>query len=125
MRAYIVIAAGVIMVLSSAAHGLLGWPAMRTELNKIGAAQDLSHALATGWYFGSVAMLAFGLITILSGLRLKRNDRSGASTLAIIAAGYIVFGTCALVQSGFNTHFLLFILTGVLAGAPLLGGKRT
>jgi len=124
MRAYIVIAAGLIMVLSSAAHAFLGWPALTMELAKSGVAEDLSGALSLGWYFGSVSMLAFGIITVSFGLRFKRGDRSGAAAIAVIAAGYSLFGALAIVMRGFNPHFLLFIATGLLAGLPLLGAQR-
>ena len=43
------------LVLSSLAHGILGWKAMRAELARAGASHDIVADLATGWYLGSVA----------------------------------------------------------------------
>ena len=124
MQGIVVVAAGVIMVLSSAAHSMLGWPAMSFELEKAGVREDLAAPLAVGWFFGSMSMLAFGIITVIFGRRLKRGDRSGAPAIAVIAAAYVLFGTFAIVIRQFDPHFLLFICTGLLAGVPLIEPRR-
>ena len=124
MRGRIVVAAGIVMVLSSAAHSLMGWPAMRAGLEKAAAPEELVGGLAAGWFFGGMAMLAFGVINVWFGLRLARGDRSGVPAIAVISTAYIVFGLCGYVLRDFNSHFLFFMLTGVLAGAPLIALKR-
>ena len=86
------------MMLSSVAHALLGWPAMRGELQKVGAGSDLMRGLGAGWYFGSVAMLTFGVVTLICGLRFKRGDFSGAVPAQVIGAGYVLFGLAAFLS---------------------------
>lgn len=122
MRAVLVLAAGALMLLSSVAHGALGWPAMRAELERAGAGDDLTGALSAGWYFGTAAMAAFGVIVVICGLRLRRADRSGTPVVLAVAACYLVFGLWAFLLHDFNPHFLLFVATGLLAGIPALGG---
>jgi len=124
MRGVLVLAAGVLMLLSSVAHGALGWPAMRAELGRAGAGDDLTGALAAGWYFGTASMAAFGVIVVIGGLRLRRGDRSGIPVILVVAACYLVFGLWAFLLHDFNPHFLLFVATGLLAGVPALWGGR-
>jgi hypothetical protein len=124
MRSMLVLLAGVVMILSAAAHGLLGWPAMLQALHGAGAPADLAAALSIGWYFGSMAMLVFGVVTVLSALRLRRGDSSGVTTIRVIAAGYVLFGLAAILYRHLNAHFLLFVVTGALAGLPLWGLRR-
>jgi hypothetical protein len=124
MRGVLVLLAGVLMMLSSVAHALLGWPAMRSELQKAGASPDLTAGLAAGWHFGSVAMLTFGVVTLICGLRLRRGDASGALPAQVIGAGYVLFGVAACFARNFNPHFLPFIVVGLLAGLPTLGVRR-
>ena len=120
MKAFFVLLAGVLMMLSALAHGGLGWPSMRTALESAGAGDDLVGALAAGWYFGSVAMAVFGAIVFTSGLRLRRGDSSGVLPVRLIATGYVLFGLAAFAARHFIPHFLLFVLTGLLAGIPVL-----
>lgn len=121
MKSILVLAAGALMVLSSFAHGILGWPPLQSELRRAAAGEDLLGALAVGWYFGSVAMLTFGGIVLVSGLRLKRGDRSGVAPVRFIAVCYLLFGLAAFFSRNLNPHFLLFVFTGLLAGIPVLG----
>ena len=124
MRGILVLLAGAAMALSSAAHSLGGWPPLRSALETAGAPQALEQALATGWYFGSVSMLTFGVILILCGLRMKRGDASLVAASRAIAACYVVFGVAAFLTHHFNPHFLAFIIPGLLAGVPVLNLKR-
>jgi len=125
MRPILALIAGVFMLLSSLAHGLLGWPAMRGELAKVGAATDLAGALGAGWLFGSASMVAFGAIVIVAALRLRRGDRSGVFALRAIAASYLAFGAAAFVARGFEPFFLNFVVIGALAAAPAFGSGAT
>jgi len=123
MRFYLLLLAGILMLLSALAHGLLGWPAMRGELDRVGAGTDLAGALAAGWFWGSAAMTAFGLLTVVCALRFRRGDPSGRTPLLIVSACYVLFGLAATLARGFNPHFLLFLATGLLAGGPVLFRK--
>lgn len=124
MRSAIVQLAGVLMLLSALAHGLMGWPVMSAELAQTGASPDLVAGLGAGWLWGSVAMAVFGIITLGAGARLRQGNRSGVPALLAIGLGYVAFGAWAFVVRGYEPFFLLFVVTGLLAGVPGLGGAH-
>ncbi len=108
-RKVIGIAGGTLLVLSALAHAYFGWPAMAEALDDAAAGEDLVAALAVGWYFGSMAMLVFGLIV----LRIAIRDADTCSA-RFIAVGYLVFGVAAWLARDLNPHFLVFVTIGVL-----------
>lgn len=122
-RASILMSGGVVLLLSAVAHAF-GWSQLRLELAKAGVAAEIAGALAAGWYFGSVAMLAFGLIVVNQARRLLRGDAVSLWPSLVIGASYLAFGTVAFVARDFNPFFLLFIVTGLLVGAPAGPGAR-
>jgi len=120
VRGGIVMVAGALMLLSAVAHGGLGWPSLRPSLESAGVPGDVTDALAIGWYWGSAAMVAFGVITLVSGWKLWRGDAGLVPALLAVAACYVIFGAVTFVRADFNPHFLLFVATGVQAGVPVL-----
>jgi hypothetical protein len=106
------IIAGVVLILSSGAHSLMGWPAMRQQLADAGASADLQTGLKAGWQFGGAAMLAFGVI-VLSIFIARPGPRASRAPAAAIAALYMLFGVWALAMSG-NPFFFIFIVPGSL-----------
>ena len=105
------------LVLSSAAHALLGWPSLRGELVAAHTPDELIRGLSLGWHFGGAAMLALGItVLVIFGGRLR-----GATTAlwpaAVVAILYVAFGAYALVASQFELFFLLvFVVPGLLLG---------
>ena len=63
--------AGVLLILSSAAHSLLGWKVQRAGLEAARAPADL----ILGWHFAGVAMLTFGVIAIVLAAAAGRGAR--------------------------------------------------
>jgi len=108
-RTLVGIVGGALLVISALAHAFLGWPAMDAALANVGAGEALAGALAVGWYFGSMAMLVFGLIV----LRIAIRDGEPCA-VRFIAVGYLVFGLAAWLARDLNPHFLVFITIGVL-----------
>ena len=80
------------LALSSLAHGILGWKAMSAELAGTGASPDLLADLATGWYLGSVAMVAFAVIVLASWSEAFGKRPVGRTAVATIALIYFTFG---------------------------------
>lgn len=111
------------LILSSAAHSFLGWKQLGMDLAKLQAPADLVTGLAIGWYFGGAAMLAFGVIV----LQLFRDFQQGRPVsllpALIIAVVYLSFGLWALVASGFNPFFMVFIIPGILLFAASWGNQ--
>ena len=109
------LAVALLLLLSSGAHGVLGWRMVSAALQAIAAPSDLSKTVAIGWFLGSAAMVAFGLVTLLAWTRARRRDGSGLQAATIVAAVYLLFGLGAFLYAGFNPHFLLlFMIPGGL-----------
>ena len=123
MRNIVIIAAGILMMLASFAHGLLGWPALRAELLSEHAKPNLIEGLAAGWLWGSACMLTFGAIVTISGVQMRRGNRSGVVAVRAIALCFLAFGLLAFVLEGFEPHFLIFVLLGLLAAVSFFGPR--
>lgn len=130
-RAWIGLAAGALLILSAAAHSLLGWPELAAELEKLAPSADLTRALAIGWHFGGVAMLGFGAIVVDSFLRALRGREVDWRPARVVGLTYLVFGAGALAATGGNLFFLVFLVPGLLilfgargAGRPGEAGLR-
>ena len=122
-RAYLGIATGVVLILSSLAHAFLGWPSLRPALETGGVDANVIGAMAVGWYFGSVAMAAFGAIVLVWAVKLLRGQTVDMAPVWIMALAYLAFGLAAFLVRGLNPHFLLFIVTGLLLGAFAFVGR--
>jgi len=115
--------AGILLLLSSAAHAGLGWPAMQQELTKVPAPPDLMAAMAIGWYFGSAAMAAFGTIALTAGLgRVASGGRIFWASL-VVGLAYGGFGLATYVIRH-DSHFLGFVAIGLLAIAGSFNALR-
>jgi len=113
--------ASAVILLSSAAHGFLGWKAVRAAIAPRLDAEALQD-LALGWTYGSAAMAAFGVLGLASAVQLRRGETSARIVPAVIGAAYALYGLAATVYSGGNAHFpIAFVMPGVLllAGALL------
>ena len=114
LRVPIGLIAGVLLVLSSAAHSLLGWKQLGAALTAAGASADLITGLSIGWHFAGVAMLVFGCIVIATFVDVMRQRPVSLRPVACIAAAYLLFGVWALGVSGLNPFFLVFIIPGIM-----------
>jgi hypothetical protein len=126
MKARVVLGflAGLLLVASAGAHAFLGWPPFQSLLEQAGVDADVTAALGVGWYFGSVAMLAFGVIVLHAALQALKGRRAPVGVLWIIAAAYTVYGLTVYVARDFNPHFLVFVVTGLLVGAVAALSRR-
>lgn len=111
--------ASVLILLSSAAHTLLGWKALSAELEAAHVQGNLLLGLRLGWYFGGLAMLLLGVILLaLFGARLRGESRP-LLPATVVAIGYLAFGAWALAVSG-DPFFTVFIVPGVLLAVASL-----
>lgn len=105
--------AAVLILLSSAAHTLLGWPVLSGKLAESHVPVDLLLGLKIGWYFGGLAMLLFGIVlATLFAARLRGQSRSLLPAI-VVGVGYLAFGAWALAVSG-DPFFTVFIVPGAL-----------
>ncbi len=113
-RAIAGVTGGLLLVVSSAAHTFAGWPQLRGVLTGAGVDPAIVGALAVGWVFGSVSMLAFGVIVLRAGIRMARGREFDRAPVIVIGSIYALFGVVAFLSRALNPHFLLFILNGAL-----------
>jgi len=118
------LAAGLLLLVSSLAHSFLGWPSIRPQLVAAGVPEDLVGALAVGWHFGGVAMAAFAAIVLLAWRRACAGAAGGLEAVGVVAVAYIGFGTAAFVLRSFAPFFLIFIVPGVALALCAWGGVR-
>lgn len=112
--------AAVLLLLSSAAHSILGWKQLQQRAVDIHMPPDLLLSLKLGWLFGGAAMLMFAVITWM--LLWRNRD---VLPVLVLGALYAAFGIWALTASKFDPFFSVFIVPGLLlvvAGWP--SGKR-
>lgn len=119
-RAYLGVATGAVLVVSSLAHAFLGWPSLRPALDTGGVDANVIGAMAIGWYFGSVAMAAFGAIVLVWAVKLRRGQAVDMAPVWIMALAYVLFGFVAFLARDLNPHF---IATGLLLGAFAFVGR--
>lgn len=112
--------AGVLLILSSAAHSLLGWKVQRAGLEAARAPADLILGLGLGWHFAGVAMLTFGVIAIVLAAA-GRGRPVSLRPMLMIGVAYVGYGSWAMIASGLEPFFLVFILPGVLLLAAAWG----
>ena len=119
--------AAVIVILSSGAHSLLGWPGLRTQLAATNAPAALVDGLAMGWHFGGLMMLVIGLVV----LWLVRLSGDGTTRvwlpLFVIGLAYELFAIGCAVLLGFDPFLFIFLIPGSLlscAAAMLMNRRR-
>ena len=114
LRPVLGLAVGVVLVVSSAMHSLLGWPGLHAALAAANAPPDLIAGLRIGWHFGGAMILTFGLVTLWSFAQRLRGRAVSLHAVRAFAAAYVLYGAYALVTSDMNPFFLIFVVPGVL-----------
>jgi hypothetical protein len=113
--------AGAMLVLSSGAHSLLGWPSQAAELAKTTTPADLATGLEIGWKWGGAAMLVFGIIVIATFMKRLRGEGVWMLPASLIAVSYLGFGAWALYTSNFDPFFFVFVVPGALLAVAVSG----
>ncbi|MEA2604503.1 MAG: hypothetical protein QOF89_5495 [Acidobacteriota bacterium] len=131
IRAIVLVLAGLLLSASAGLHGFVAWPHLHGDLIRDHASPGLIGALSLGWHFGSLAMLAFSLISLSAGVAVWQGRSVSAGPLWIVAAACIAFGLGAFFLYGHSVHLLGFALMGALVaigavsrGAPSPGSPR-
>ena len=87
---------------------------MSEELAKTNAPPDLVQGLHIGWVFGGPVMLVFGILCISTFLKRFRRQPASTFAPALISIAYLAFGAWAVVTTGGDPFFLIFIVPAVL-----------
>ena len=109
--------AGFIIIASSGAHSLLGWPRLRAALTESHVSSELIGGVAIGWHFGGAAMLTFGCIVVWLFVALLRGQAVSLLPAFLIALMYMAFGIWAFIVSDLNPFFFVFTVPGLLLAA--------
>jgi len=124
LRALLGVLCGVILVGSAAAHSLLGWPALRGQLERGGAAPDLVTGLSIGWHFAGMAILLFGILALWQFGAMLKGHAVSLRPLVLVGAAYAAFGVWALVVGQMNPFFLIvFVVPGILLAIAAWDGR--
>jgi hypothetical protein len=112
--------AGLMLVVSSGAHSILGWRGLRSELADTKVPAELMLGLQIGWQFGGAAMLMLGVVLFVTFSQRLRGTNTPLLLAKAVAVTYLVFGAWALGASGGDLFFLVFLIPGAfLAMASL------
>jgi hypothetical protein len=87
---------------------------MSEQLAKTNAPPDLVQGLHIGWVFGGVIMLVLGTLCISIFLKRFRGQPASTFAPALISIAYFAFGAWAMVTTGGDPFFLIFIVPAVL-----------
>ena len=112
---------GGILILSSGAHSILGWQAMREQLARTNAPAELVTGLKIGWMFGGPVMLVLGTLAVVTFLKRYRVEPASTLAPALTAAAYLGFAAWAAIETNFDPFFFMFLVPGILlalASAP-------
>jgi hypothetical protein len=123
VRSILGLIGGVFLVLSSAAHSILGWKQLSSELAATNATADLVLGIRLGWQFGGIIMLALGSMLIVLFLTRLRGSNTPTFPAGIVSVAYLIFGIWALIISSFDFFFMVFIVPGVLLAIASTGGN--
>lgn len=117
--------AGALLVASSVAHSFLGWKQLSSEIAKTNAPKDLVSGLAIGWEFGGLTMLVFGVIVMAEFMALYQRGTGLLRSSFMIGLAYVLFGAVAMVLTGGNPFFIVFIVPGVLLVGAAWPSRRS
>ena len=120
VRVFLGLIGSVLMLFSSIPHSLLGWPAQRQILLTSHVLPDTILGLSVGRHFGGLAMVVFGLITVVSFVQVMRGHAPHMRATTIIGFAYTGFGlwTWFVTREAFALVFIvpgLLVLTGATA----------
>ncbi len=104
---------GAIIVASSAAHSLIGWPQLSARLVATHAPPDLITGLKIGWHFAGLAMFTFGAVVIWTFHNFLMSRAVSLRPAQIIGLVYLAFGLWALAVSRFDPFFFIFVVPGL------------
>jgi hypothetical protein len=123
LRTVLVVAAGLVLIASSAAHSLLGWPQLQLRLASSRVPLDLIDGLAMGWQFAGVAMLTLGLLVLWLASVAQRsvNVRVPVGLIGIV---YVLFAAVSAAAVGPDFIQLVYLAPGVLLTAAAMMPDR-
>jgi hypothetical protein len=112
--------AGIILILSSGAHSILGWSTVSDQLTAVHVPADLVTGLKMAWFFGGVLTLVLGIIVVMLFLQRLRSQLVSKAPALVIAIGQLAFGIWVLAITNLDPFGFIFIVPGVLLAIAAL-----
>lgn len=112
------------MMLGAIPHAFFAWPHFRGELLAAAVDPDVVGAIAAARRFGSVMMIATGLVVALQGARAWRGAAMSALVIGPMGLAWLGYGIAAMVARDGSTHLLAYVVAGALALAALALDRR-
>ena len=109
--------AACLLVLSSGAHSLLGWKAMRPKMAAGNVPADVIGGIGMGWHFAGLAMLVLGLVIFWLLAVSRRGATNVKLPLLIIGGAYLLYAAGCVVAVGWDPFLMTFFLPGILLTA--------
>lgn len=124
MKSILMLVSGVLCVAGGLLHAS-GFRVIHGEIAKANVTGDLANAVDLAWVFMSMGFLSFGAILITCGLQMRKKNYGGRAAACWVAACLTLFSGGAMMHFGFNTHFLYFLIVGVLAAIGCFPDQKT
>ena len=113
-RLVLVLMSGILFLLSSVAHSVMGWPNLAMQLDLAGAPDELVRGLAVGWNFGGVMMALIGLLAVKAARDAHRSRPVDRTSLVILGLTYAMFGVGAAPFLQSAVFAAVFVVPGAL-----------
>ncbi|MEM7247382.1 MAG: hypothetical protein AAF533_18725 [Acidobacteriota bacterium] len=119
MRKVLGFLSGLLLLVSGFFHSYSGLPPLSDALAADGVSAEIHLSVIIGWVFGSVAMLAFGVMMLVWALRVHRGESPSTAPAGAISVAYLCFGAVVFHVTDHDPRYLLFIITALLVGATV------
>lgn len=124
LAAILALVAGAVMVLGAIPHAFFAWPHFRAALLAAAVDPDVVGAIAAAWRFGSVMMVATGLVVVGQGASAWRGHAAlSARVVGPIGLAWLGYGIVAMVARDGSTHLSAYVVAGTLALVALAPGR--
>ncbi len=124
MKSILMLISGVLCLAGGLLHGS-GIRMIHAEAAKANIAVHLAEIVDLAWVFMSMGMLTFAAIFITCGLQMRKKNYGGHMYAAWAAACLTLFSGGSMIHFGYDTHFMYFLVVGVLAAFACIPDKTT
>ena len=124
MKSILMMVGGVLCVAGGLLHGS-GFPVIHGEIAKANVIGNLAEVVDLAWVFMSMGFVTFGAILITCGLQMRRKNYGGRAMAGWAAGCLTLFSAGAMIRFGFDSHFLYFLIVGVVAAFACVPDQKT
>ena len=116
--AAIILVGGMMLLLTSFVHFLLGYPNVIQTLREEASSQEVSHLLKIIWIFSSIAMALCGIWAMFIGISIRKNLRYTKKQALILGSGITFFGIYGFMSPFPNFQLGSFLVIGLIILLP-------